>query len=90
MMCGYYYFDNKYNEGKDGDILDILELYEDVSAIEDDISSTLCKYESYYKGSNEKTSIISDNKEYIEDNEIILTQDGGWSYKNTDIEYEDQ
>lgn len=89
MMCGFYFFDNKHNEGRNGEILDILELHEDVSEIEDDIRSALQKYKSYYKGSNEKPSIISDNKEYIEDNEIVVTENGGWCYKSTDIEYED-
>lgn len=50
----------------------------------------LTKYESYYKNSNMRPSIISDNPEYIEDNEVVIMPNGDWSYKRDEIDYDDK
>ena len=50
----------------------INETHEDVSEIEDEISSTVQKYKSYYKARMRN-----------------LNNNGGLTYKSTDIEYAD-
>lgn len=90
ITCGYYYFDNKYNEGKNGEILNVLRVYESVDDIEREIKRVLEKYRSYYKGSNERPNVIKDNAEYIEENEVIVLGDGKWVYKRDEIDHDDK
>ncbi len=49
LMCGYYYYDLKYNDGNKGYIEETLKQYSDVSEIEDQIQGELDKYNGYYR-----------------------------------------
>jgi hypothetical protein len=80
MLCGYYYFDAKFNNGDNGEILDILQVYPSADDIKSEIKKELDLYNSYYKGSNKEPKIITENKEYIKENKVNICEDGSWDF----------